>query len=200
MINDILDFLNKNSGAFTVVFAALVAVATIVYARLTRSLVRETIKLRKAQTEPNVCTYIQIMPGIFSLSAFVIENIGMGPAYEVRFNLENDYIIFKEDKISELEVFRQGLSYLAPGQKVIPFLFFQENKSAHSQPPLKISIDFKNSSGDEFRNSYTIIMDRRIGVSDVQKEDTGKIEYEFHELRSSVQSLTRAIENLKLRR
>jgi len=200
LIKNILNFLNENSGAFSVLFAFLVAGATIVYAILTRSLVKETKRLRKAQTEPNVCTYVQIMPGLYSFSAFVIENIGMGPAHDVQFNLENDYIIFKQDKVSEIEVFKQGISYLAPGQKVIPFMFFTETKNAQPQPPLKIAVSFKNSVGDDFNNSFAVIMDRNIGVSDVQKADTEKMEREVRDLRSSIQSLTHAIERLKLGR
>ncbi|PNR89319.1 hypothetical protein X925_03280 [Petrotoga sp. 9T1HF07.CasAA.8.2] len=48
----VLEFLNQNSGALAVVFSALVAIATIVYAKLTWSLVAETRKMREAQIEP----------------------------------------------------------------------------------------------------------------------------------------------------
>jgi hypothetical protein len=65
---------------------------------------------------------------------------------------------------------------------------------------LKITVSFKNSVGDDFKNSFAVIMDRNIGVSDVQKADTEKMEREVRDLRSSIQSLTHAIEKLKLGR
>ena len=54
----VLEFLNQNSGAFTVIFSALVAIATIVYAILTGRLVSETRKMRGVQTEPKVSVTI----------------------------------------------------------------------------------------------------------------------------------------------
>lgn len=49
-----LDWLNENGGALSVLFAAVVMIATVVYARLTAKLVDETRFLRKAQTEPRI--------------------------------------------------------------------------------------------------------------------------------------------------
>jgi len=55
----ILEFLNQNSGAFSVLFSGLVALATVVYVVLTWKLVSETKKMRKVQTEPKICVFIQ---------------------------------------------------------------------------------------------------------------------------------------------
>jgi len=49
-----LDLLNRNSGAFTVLFSAVVALATVVYAILTWRLVTETKEMREVQTEPKI--------------------------------------------------------------------------------------------------------------------------------------------------
>lgn len=197
ILKDILNFLNSNSGALTVVFAFIVAIATIVYAKLTKSLVSETKKLRKAQTEPNVCAYVQIMPGMYPYSAFVIENIGMGPAHNVSFYFESDYTVFDKESVSEQDVFKQGINYLAPNQKVIPFLFAGETKKRTSQPPLNMTIDFKNSIGDDFKSSFTIVMDRNIGISEVEGRDTKKMEHEIRDLKNSVNALSNAIKKIK---
>lgn len=196
ILKDVLNFLNSNSGALTVLFAFLVATATIVYALLTKSLVSETKKLRKAQTEPNVCAYVQIMPGMYPYSAFVIENIGMGPAHKVSFYFESDYTIFDQERVSEQDVFKQGINYLAPNQKIIPFLFVGETKNRTPQPPLNMTIDFKNSVEDDFKSSFTIVMERSIGISEVQGRDT-KMEHEIRELKNSVHALSNAIQKIK---
>jgi len=47
-----LEFLNENSGAFVVIFSAVVAIATIVYAILTWRLVSETRKMRFEHWQP----------------------------------------------------------------------------------------------------------------------------------------------------
>ena len=55
--------LNNNSGAFQVLFSAIVAFSTMVYAYFTWRLVSETRRMRKIQTTPEVCAYIQAKPG-----------------------------------------------------------------------------------------------------------------------------------------
>lgn len=195
MGKNILDFLNANSGSFSVLFAFLVAFATIVYAILTAKLVSETIKLRKAQTEPNVCAYVQIMSGWYPFNAFVIENIGMGPAKEIKLSVKRDFEIDNE-KVSELSVIKNGINYLAPNQKIIPFSFFMKrDEPAHS--PLELVITFKSSLDESYKNEFQIFMDRNLGITELQKSDYGKMEYEIKELKNSLHLLARAISELK---
>jgi hypothetical protein len=51
ILSDGIVFLNDNSGAFTVIFAFIVVIATVIYAVLTWRLISETRRLREAQTE-----------------------------------------------------------------------------------------------------------------------------------------------------
>lgn len=53
-MSEFLTFLNQNSGAIQVLFSGLVTAATVVYALLTWSLVRETTRMRKAQSDAKV--------------------------------------------------------------------------------------------------------------------------------------------------
>ena len=53
-MENLIAFLNQNSGALTVVFTGFVTLATVVYAALTAILVVETRKLRQVQTEPRI--------------------------------------------------------------------------------------------------------------------------------------------------
>lgn len=58
-MEDFLEFLNRNSGALSLVFAMVVAIATVFYAILTHRLVEETERMRLAQTEPSVSVRIE---------------------------------------------------------------------------------------------------------------------------------------------
>jgi heme/copper-type cytochrome/quinol oxidase subunit 2 len=58
-LSAMIDFLNKNAGALSVVFSFVVMIATVVYALLTWFLVRENKTLRKAETEPNISVYLE---------------------------------------------------------------------------------------------------------------------------------------------
>lgn len=53
-MDDLLKFLNDNSGALSVIFTGVVTLATAVYAALTWQLVSETRRMRKVQTEPKL--------------------------------------------------------------------------------------------------------------------------------------------------
>ncbi len=78
MFRDILDFLNTNSGAFNLLFSLIVAIATVVYAKLTASLVKETKQLREAQTEPLLEVFFRSHDECLALLEFVIKNVGQG--------------------------------------------------------------------------------------------------------------------------
>lgn len=192
---NIIDFLNENSGAFSVAFSGLVAAATIVYAILTRSLVKETKKLRKTQTEPNVCAYSQMQSTNYH--AFVIENIGMGPAQDVRFIIESDLKIHDEIPVTELEVFKEGIKFIAPGQKVIPFWVFPGVGAKKRFPPISLIIKFKNSSGDTFENTLSVFLERAVRIGDLPEGGADEDMYLKRELVGSIRSLTSAIERLK---
>ena len=58
-ITSLFDYLNQNNGAITVIFTAVVAIATVVYAILTWKLVSETRMMREVQTEPKISAIIQ---------------------------------------------------------------------------------------------------------------------------------------------
>ncbi|MGH9203325.1 MAG: hypothetical protein ACRD2A_19020, partial [Vicinamibacterales bacterium] len=79
---DRLDFLNRNSGAFNVIFALVVAGATVVYVILTHRLVTETRRMREAQTEPVVLVRIEPSDAWINLILLIVENVGPGAAYD----------------------------------------------------------------------------------------------------------------------
>jgi len=54
MLEAMLEFLNQNAGALTVIFTTVVTLSTGVYAILTAMLVAGTRSMRQAQTEPKI--------------------------------------------------------------------------------------------------------------------------------------------------
>lgn len=82
-----LDFLNQNAGALTVIFTAVVTLSTIVYAILTAVLVAETRRMRQAQTEPKIEVTIRPREEMINLIHVYVKNIGLGPAYDISFDI-----------------------------------------------------------------------------------------------------------------
>ena len=71
-----LTFLNSNSGAFNVLFSLVVAASTVFYAILTRRLVRETERMRAAQTDPHVSVRLEPSVEWINFILLIVENLG----------------------------------------------------------------------------------------------------------------------------
>lgn len=152
-----LDFLNNNNAILTLTFSGVVSIATIVYAVLTWRLVSETRQMRKAQTEPKVSVIVQPKEDRIYFLDIVIQNIGLGPAYEIKFELNKDFECFSGTYLGSTGVFKQGMSYLAPSQK-IQFFFTSmiENHNVKIESVFDIRVSYKDAAGSTYAEVYTI--------------------------------------------
>ncbi len=121
-MNNLFNYLNQNSGAITIIFTAVVALSTVVYALLTAYLVIETKKIREVQTEPRIEMVIEPLEEAINIIRLRIKNIGLGPAINVTFNpkvLGGDEGAKKLlSEFMDTTFFKKGLNYLGPSQKV----------------------------------------------------------------------------------
>ena len=122
---EIVSFLNANAGALNLLFAALVAVATVVYAWLTAKLVGETRRLRQVQTEPHIEVFYRPRDEWISLFDIVVKNIGNGPAYDIKFtwdattsNKGSESLL---GRLQEIGGIKSGVAYLGPNQEFFSF-------------------------------------------------------------------------------
>jgi len=119
-VEDVISFLNQNSGALTVVFTAVVTLATVVYAALTAILVIETRKLRLVQTEPRIEITVDSLDFAVHIVRLCIRNIGEAPAKNVTFEpvvLDGGEV--GKTLLSEFltpNFFNTGLRYFGPRQ------------------------------------------------------------------------------------
>lgn len=135
MIQDALDFLNRNSGALTVLFGAIVAIATVVYAKLTAALVSETNRMRRVQTDAEVVVSVQPSATWINLIELVVENIGGGSAYNLRLEVNPDVKCSRGEMLSSIGLFKHGMRQLAPQRSVRTFLFSVSDKVTEIENP-----------------------------------------------------------------
>ena len=164
---DILEFLNLNSGAVTAISTVVLTIVTFAYVLLTRSISKETEMMRKAQTEPNISATSQSEEGYASLIDLVIKNIGLGPAYNVKFEVNPDF----EDrllicKLSEIGFIKNGLQYFAPNQE---FQILLTNMAENYQEKLKkafeIKVTYESNIHKPYNNTYVIDFSQQSGLS-----------------------------------
>jgi hypothetical protein len=111
VLNSVISFLNSNSGA-------ILAITTIVYAIITGRMLYQTKKMRESQNEPQVFINVQPAERARFLKNIVIQNIGPGPAYDLKFKIEPDIILRTGKNLSEINMMKKGFRYLAPNQKL----------------------------------------------------------------------------------
>lgn len=141
-----IKFLNENSGALTVVFSAVVALSTMVYAILTWKLVTVNEKMMELQIEPNISVFLQPKEGDIYFVEMVIKNIGNGPAYNITFNVDPDFEYGENKYLSEKGCF-QKLNYLPPGKE---FKFFLTSLLEDTERKLNTKFDVKVKYYDKF--------------------------------------------------
>ncbi|MBI5696559.1 MAG: hypothetical protein HZC51_12655 [Nitrospirae bacterium] len=148
------DWLNSNN--VTLIFSGVVAVSTVVYAFLTWRLTDETMKLRKAQTEPNIA--VQLLPYAFNYSHMylVVKNIGNGLAKDIRCSVEPDIVFNRGHKLSEQTYFKQ-IKHLLPGEKIESLLLGIEGiGSDDAENSHAIRVEYNNSENNKIVSTYML--------------------------------------------
>lgn len=183
-----LEFINQNSGVLLIVFSLIVTLSTVCYVFLTKSLVSETKKMRKVQTEPNIFINIKSKeeyPGIVDL---IVQNIGLGTAYNLTFDVNPDFQYDKECKFSDIELIKKGLNYLAPNGKFTHFLTsvigrFEELREI----AVEVSVKYENCLGESHQQKFLLdfselFYTRRLGTPSFKKiaDNLEKIQKDIH--------------------
>jgi hypothetical protein len=170
LIIQLLKVLNENAGALNVLFTMFVAAATVAYAILTYSLVKETKKLREAQIQPKLSVTIKQREEGFHLIDMVIENIGAGPAYNIQFIVKSVFADPRGMLLSDMNIFRNGLSYLGPRECRQFFLAntlekdFFEAKAAN---PLELDVTYFDALNKNYTGSFQIDLSSLKGPSHI---------------------------------
>lgn len=167
-----LSFLNSDN--ITLIFSGVVAVSTVIYALLTWSLVSETKRMRKAQTNPFVSVISEPSEQWINLTDLVIRNIGLGPAYDIKFRITPDFEYVCGKFLSNVRVMKDGIPYLAPGQEIrfqLTELIVDYDKKIKS--PFCIYTIYKNYNKENFEEPFNIdlsVWDQLIvGPSDIHR-------------------------------
>lgn len=190
-MTEILDYLNKNSGAFTVIFTAVVTIATAVYAILTYVLVKETRLIRQVQTEPKMEITAKSLEIAIHILRLHIRNIGLGPALNVRFtprvvkggevakNLINEF--------TETNFFKVGLSYFGPGQELLSsYTQMMQDLDGKIASILAFDVEYESATGKKYRETLLIDMSEHKGSYQLGKPHMYSIAQSLEELQKDV--------------
>lgn len=166
-----LDFLNNNSGGLNALFSFVVAISTVVYAILTWQLVSETRRMRQAQQEPKVSVTIQPREDLLNFVDLIVENIGVGAAYNVNFQVDSDFEYgFTQGRLSDIGFIKKGINYFAPQQKIkLVIANMSENYAKQINRCFTIQVTYRDSLKKKYTDRYLIDFSEMHGLNQLGK-------------------------------
>lgn len=201
-MTEILDYLNKNSGAFTVIFTAVVTAATAVYAILTYVLVKETRLMRQVQTEPKIEITAKSLEIAIHILRLHIRNIGLGPALNVRFTpkvVAGDEAA--KDLISEFtetNFFKSGLSYFGPGQeRLSSYTQLTQNHQGKIASVIAFDVEYESTTGKKYTETLLIDMSEHKGAYQLGKPHMYSIAQSLEKLQKDVGDIVSGFKRIR---
>lgn len=201
-MTEFFKFLNTNSGALTVMFTAVVTLATAVYAALTWVLVKETRMMREVQTEPK----LQVTVGSFDFSIQIvrlhIKNIGLGPALNVTFKPQVLAGGKSAEKLlaefTDVNFFSVGLKHFGPGQeRVSAYTQLAEDYDGKMASMLAIDVTYSSSTGKSYSESLVVDMSELKGGYQLGKPHAYSIAQSLEQMQKDIHQLATGSHRIK---
>ena len=186
-MRDLLEGVTRNAALMNLIFSAVVMAATVVYAILTAALVRETRRMRSAQTDPDMAVYLEHDENSIGVLHFVIRNIGSGPAYELKFELKDMRMTdWAADSIQRLSLWEKGLPYLAPGSsiKTVAGAVFQEGAKDFT---LTVTVSYGTADGSRRSSTYVLDFVNYTGITQLGEPPMKKLVKEIEAIRRTLE-------------
>lgn len=198
-----LAYLNQNSGALTVIFTAVVTISTVVYAVLTAILVKETRKMRQAQTEPKIEVVLKPSEEWISLIRLHIKNIGLGPAYDISFKVSaesgNEGAIALIEDLTKANFFKTGLKYLGPGHEIVTGYTQMTNKyELKIESVLNFDLQYRDSTQKNYDDFFRVDFSEFKGRNQIGTPHLYSIAESLKKLEKSMDNIATGWKRLKV--
>jgi hypothetical protein len=186
-VNKILDVLNKNQGAFIVVFTAILVL-------LNQRLAKETRRIREIGTEPNIEVYLVPHNESSAFINMVIKNSGGGPARNIKWEIDCDKANAESKGIQIFKMSLFNILHYIPANEEFRF-FFGSSVKLLQEPvmtPITIKVSYDNdlNSQRQFK-SFVIDIKPWKGHTTLGKPPLYEIAASLKELNSTIKDLAR---------
>ena len=138
------------------------------YVRLTKDILEENRQMRIDAQKPKIaiaphCTLMHDRRT--TLIYLLIENIGLGPAYDVQFETDLNFMLNVAVSLRDVYILREGINYLkSGGQKSC--LITPNEIERQKGTPLKIAVAYKDRRNKTHRESFCLDFNEVGGVLD----------------------------------
>jgi hypothetical protein len=191
-----LNFLNQNSGALIVIFTAVVTFSTVIYALLTAMLVTETRRMRQAQTEPKVQIIVKQWDQWINI-------VGLGPAYDISFNVSADAGGEGAEKLitdfTKANFFRIGLKYLGPGQELVPgYSQMTKDFEKKIESILVFTVQYQDATGKKYQESFRIDFSEFKGTTRIGKPHLYAIAENLEKIEKDISNIATGFKRIQV--
>jgi hypothetical protein len=202
-MSTVLKFLNDNAGAFNLLFTAVVAVATVVYAVLTARLVRETQRLREVATEPAIEVTYRARDEAMALLEIVVKNIGSGPAYRVEFECSASPSSSGADellnRLKKIRFLASGINMLLPGQEYTSYWTdARKNTTEKMGTQILVKTKCRGATGVEYVREHIVEFSELDGVERLGTPAPLAIARSLEKLQKDVEHLASGFRRLRV--
>lgn len=198
-----IEWIQNNEAAASLIFSAVVALSTVVYAVLTALLVFETRRMRRAQTDPKLVAHVEPREEFVNFGHLYVRNIGLGPAFNVSFDLKpkssGKGAQMLIDDFCKSRFLLTGLEYLGPGQHLQSnYTAFNRDYQDKIKAILEVTIKYRNAVGQKFTDICTIDISEFEGRGGLGKPHLYSIAQSLEKLEKDISSLTTGFRKLKV--
>lgn len=200
---DVIGFLNQNAGVLSTLFSGIVMLATVVYAILTASLVAETRRMREAQTEPRMEIVASPREEFVSIVTLRVKNIGLGPAYDVRFAFRGEAKTAGEDELikdfTKSQFLSKGLRYLGPEQQLESgFTQMTQNFAEKIKARLSVEVTYSSAVGKSYKDVIPIHFEEFEGYGTIGTPHLYSIAESLKKIERNVDHLASGFRHLRV--
>lgn len=152
-----LNWLESHSGGISALSSMLLTIITIVYVYLTGRLVRESQAMRSAMLQPELAIYLHSLEGSLNFIILRIENVGSAAAHKIHLATDRPFETAGKQDLRELGIFKKGVNYLAPKQRIDHFLVNLIGKLEElGKQPLIISASYEDAAGKLRKEEFAL--------------------------------------------
>lgn len=201
-MEQLLAFLNTNSGAINVIFSGVVTIATAVYAVLTWKLVSETRQMRKVQTEPKIEITLRSVDEAIHIQRLHVRNIGLGPALQVTFRPKvlagDDGAQSLINELTQTHFFTSGISYLGPGeQRYSHYTQMTENFESKIASVIAFDLEYKSATGLDYKETLIIDMSEHKGSYQLGKPHLYSIALSLEKIQKNIDRVVSGFKKIR---
>ncbi|MFA6489392.1 MAG: hypothetical protein WCT52_01815 [Candidatus Micrarchaeia archaeon] len=165
----------------------IIALSTVAYTLMTMLLVLENKAMREAQTEPRMSVYLKPREESINLMDLNVENIGMGPAFDINFKIEPDFACMGTGNLSTI---LNKIAYLTPKNTRSVFLTSMlDNFEEKKKTKLLVKVSYKDKNGKQYTEEFTLDFSEFVGLTQIGKPP-------LHEIADNTEKISKAIEGI----